>query len=96
VRRLLDLDQRTYTWILPPLPEQIHISLQLYVQTLIVLYHTLQHEHSIIFSIGKTALSSATSPIGQECVLFPLYIYFTDSLSPCINRVHSRAQICSE
>ena len=61
-------------------------------------YHILQYENSIIGSMVKMALSRATFSMGRNmsylCHNFD--ISFTDSLSQCFNRVHSRAQICSE
>ena len=72
-----------------------HISWQLHVKT--CLYHTLQPENSTVVSIGKMALLSATSMGRNMSYLRHNFdICCTDSLSQCVNRVHSIAQICSE
>jgi len=62
------------------------------------LYHMLQHENGIVASIGKMTLSCATSPMGKNMPYLhhSFDVCFTDSLSQCVNRVHSIAQICSE
>ncbi len=62
------------------------------------LYHILQNDNNVVASIGKMALSCATSPIGRNMsyLRHMFDIRFTDSLSQCINRVYRRTQICSE
>ena len=98
VRRLFNLNYRTHTWILGPLLEQPHISRQLHVKTLHFLYHMLQNGNNVVASIGKMALSCATSPIGRNMsyLRHMFDIRFTESLSQCINRVHRNTNICSE
>jgi len=58
----------------------------------------LQHENSIVASIGKMALSCVSSPMGRNMsyLRHNFDICFTNSLSQCVNKVYGRAQICSE
>jgi len=98
VRRLFNLNYRTHTWVLGPLLEQSHISCQLYAKTLKFLYSMLHNDNIIVSSVGKIALSCATSPIGRNMSylrhMFDLNL--NDSLSQCLKKLYNENEICFE
>jgi hypothetical protein len=66
VRVMMGLPYRTHTWLLGPLIDQDHISLQLIRKTFRFLHSMLNNPNAIISYIARVALFDGSSPIGSN------------------------------
>ena len=78
--------------------DQPHAPCQLFVKTFKMLYQLLHSENSIVVTVGKMALSCATSPIGSNMAYLRhrFNINLIASLSRSVKRVYDGVQISSE
>ena len=96
VRKLFRLPYRTHTWLLGPLIDQPHISIQLTVKTLRFIDCMLHSSNNIVSHIGNIAKCCANSPVGRN-IAYMKYKYdinFDDKLSANVARVRN-AQNCT-
>ncbi len=66
VRKVLRLPYRTHTWLLGPLMDQCHISIQLYVKSLRFIYSMINSENDTVAFVGSLVRHNANSPIGRN------------------------------
>jgi hypothetical protein len=78
-RRILCLPNRTHTWMLGPVSNQLHISIQLFIRCLKFIYCLLQSENEIVCCTINNAMINAMSPLGSKIAFFR-YKYDIDIL----------------
>ena len=89
VRHIKGLHYRTHTWILGPVTNQYHISVQLFIKSLRFIYSLFNSNNSIVSYIGKILALDATSPIGKNLSYFrhKFDVSLNDTLKINIGRI---------
>ncbi len=81
IRKLLYIPYQSHTWLLGPLKDQQHISVQLLIKTLRFITSMLSNDNVLGRFITNIASHNAQSPIGSN-------INFEDRLSKNVHTVH--------
>jgi len=89
VRKIFNLPYRTHTWLLGPLMEQDHISVNLYIKSLRFMYKMCNSTNNTVSFLGHIARNCATLPLGgnMSYLRFKYNVNFEDVLSKNIARV---------
>ncbi len=98
IRKILHVPYQTHTWLLGPLSDQYHISVQLYVKTLRFIYSLFNSSNSTVSFVGMLARQNATSPAGRNMAMLrnKFNVDFRESLHHNITLVFNAHKLSVE